>query len=101
MTPEEAIAKVRAKDRIILVHRSQVFFNTTDYAEAQRWEKLGCRIVPHYTLEEIERRKKKGRGTTPGWEVHLLGAISKETTIDADGDEVDITNDALLAAARA
>ena len=101
MTPEEVIAKARGKGRIIIVHRGSAFFNTTDYDEAMRWEKLGCRIVPHYTLEEIEHRRKKGRRTVPGWEVHLLGACAPEYVQDADGDEVNVTNDALLAAARA
>lgn len=101
MTPEEVVTRVRSKDHVVIVYLSQVFFNTTDWDEAQRWEKLGCRIIPHYTLEEIEHRKKKGRSTLPGWEVHLLGACEREVEIDADGDEVDITNDALLAAARA
>ena len=101
MTPEEAVAKARDKGHIVIIHRGHAFFNTTDHDEMRRWEKLGCVIVPHYTLEEIEHRKKKGRRTVPGWEVHMLGAVSKEWVTDVDGDEVDITNDALLAAARA
>jgi len=100
MTPEEAVTKVRDRGHIVIVHRGQVFFNTTDHDEMRRWEKLGCVIVPHYTLDEIEHRKKKGKRTLPGWEVHMLGAVEREWVRDDDGDEVDITNDALLAAAR-
>jgi len=100
VTPEETVEKVRKAGHIVIIHRGHAFFNTTDHAEMRRWEKLGCTIVPHYTLEEIEHRKRKGKRTLPGWEVHMLGAISREWTTDDDGDEVDITNDALLAAAR-
>lgn len=95
MTPEEAIEKIRKADHVIVIHKSQVFFNTTNYDEALKWEGQGARIIPHYTLDEIAHRKKKGRHTVPGWEVHVLGCIDEIT----DEDEV-ITNEVLLLAAR-
>jgi hypothetical protein len=101
MSPEEAVARVRKAGHIVIRHRGDIFFNTTDHDEMRRWEKLGSRIVPHYELDEIEHRKKKGKRTVPGWEVHMLGAVSKVIDHDEAGDEVDITKDALLAAARA
>lgn len=100
MTPEEVIAAVRKAKRIVLVHRGQVFFNTTDEAEAEKWLKLGAYLEPHYSDVEIASRRKKGRRTIQGWEVHLLGAC-EPVYIEQDGDEVNVTNDALLAAARA
>lgn len=101
MTPEAAVAAVRKAKHIVIVHRGHAFFNTHDYDEALKWEKQGARIVPHYDLEGLERRRKKGMHPVPGWEVHLLGACDKEWTEDENGDQVDITNDVLLAAARA
>jgi hypothetical protein len=98
--PEEAVGKARAAGHIVIIHRGQAFFNSFDYDEALKWEKLGAVIVPHFTLDEIERRKRKGRRTVQAWEVHLLGACTPEWTEDADGDQVNITNDVLLAAAR-
>jgi len=101
MTPEEAVAAVRKADHIVIIHRGTAFFNTTDFSEAQRWQKLGATLIPHYNHDEVEHRAKKGRRTVPGWEVHLLGAVAPVYDTDADGDEVNVTNDALLAAARA
>ena len=100
MTPEAVVAAARKKKHIVIVHRGSAFFNTTDSAEAEKWAAQGARIVPHYTESEIQTRSKKGRRTTQGWEVHLLGAVERIETPDADGDLVDITNDLLLAAAR-
>ena len=101
MTPEEAVSKIREDNHLVIVHRGAVFFNTTDKTEAERWQKLGATLIPHYDTPEIEHRAKKGRRTTQGWEVHVLGALTPEWTTDDDGDEVNVTNDALLAAARA
>lgn len=100
MTPEEAIERVRKAQHIVIRHRGSCFFNTTDYDEALKWEGMGATIVPHYTLDEIEHRKKKGRHTKPGWEVHLLGVLAPIEEEDANGDLVNITADALLDAAR-
>jgi hypothetical protein len=100
VTPEEAVAAVRKAGHIVILHKGQVFFNTTDHDEMRRWEKQGARVVSHYDLDEIERRKKKGRSTKQGWEVHLLGALQKEWIIDSDGEQIDVTPLALLNAAR-
>ena len=101
MTPEECIVKIREAGRLVIVHKGAVFFNTTDQAEADRWLRLGAKLVPHYDDVEIANRAKKGRRTTQGWEVHVLTACDAEWVENTDGDSVNITNDALLAAARA
>lgn len=87
MTPAEAVAAARKAGHIVIVHKGDIFINVTDETELRRWEKAGARIVPHFTLDEIEHRKRKGKRTLQGWEVHLLGAC--------DGDR-----STLLAAAR-
>lgn len=100
MTPEEAVAQVRKAGHFLMIHKGQVFFNTFDHAEMLKWEKLGAHIVPHWTLDEIALRRKKGRLTTPAWEVHILGACTRIEEEDANGDLVDFTAAALLAQAR-
>lgn len=100
MTPGEAVALVRKAGHIVIIHRGEVFFNTTNEAEALKWEEKGALLVPHYDAIELEHRRKKGRRTVMGWEVHFLGALTRIEYEDADGDLVDITKDELLAAAR-
>lgn len=95
VTPEEIVERIRKANHIICIHRSQVFFNTTNYDEALKWEGQGARIIPHYTLDEIAHRRKKGRHTVPGWEVHVLGCCDP---IEEEGEI--ITNEVLLSAAR-
>jgi hypothetical protein len=100
MTPEAAVALARSKGHVVIVHKGAVFFNTTDEAEAEKWRKLGANLVPHYDDIEIANRRKKGRRTVQGWEVHILGVLAPVIEEDADGDEVVVTAQALLAAAR-
>jgi hypothetical protein len=103
MTPEEVVERVTKARHILIRHRGVVFFNTHDYDEALKWEGLGARIVAHFDEDEIARRKKNKLrpNFVPGWEVHVLGCVDKEFVENDDGDIVDITNDVLLAAARA
>jgi hypothetical protein len=100
VTPAEAVLAVRAAGHIVIIHGGAVFFNTTDEAEARKWESKGALLVPHYSVEEHEHRKKKGRYTKQGWEVHFLGALPRIEILDTDGAMVDVTKDHLLAAAR-
>jgi hypothetical protein len=100
MTPAEAVLAVRKKGHVVIIHRGSVFFNTTDEAEALKWDDMGALLVPHYTEEEKQHRAKKGKRTLQGWEVHFLGACARIEVEDDDGDMVDLTKDHLLAAAR-
>ena len=100
MKPAEAVLAVRKAGHIVIIHRGQCFFNTTSEAEALRWEEKGAFLAPHYTDEQIANRRRKGRSTTQGWEVHFLGALERVEIEDTDGDLVDVTKDELLAAAR-
>lgn len=100
MTPEAAVAAVRKAGHIVIIHRGQVFFNTSNEAEAYKWEEKGALLVPHYTEEERQHRAKKGKRTQQGWEVHILGALTRIEVEDTDGDLVDLTKDHLLLAAR-
>lgn len=100
MTSVDEIVAAITTEKII-IHRGQVFFNTRDHSEALTWERRGARIVPWYTLEELEAHQaKRGRKPPMGWEVHLLGAVEKVWEENADGDMVDMTSDLLLAAVR-
>lgn len=100
MKPAEAVLAVRKAGHIVIIHRSEVFFNSWDEAEMRKWEQKGAIIVPHFNEEEIQIRRKKGKTTKPGWEVHFLNALTKIEIEDVDGDLVDVTKDELLAAAR-
>lgn len=100
MTPDEAVALARKQGHIVIVHRGEVFINSFDWAEAQKWEQKGAILVPHFNADEITNRRKKGKSTTAAWEVHLIGACARIEIEDSDGDLVDVTRDALLAAAR-
>lgn len=101
MTPDAAIAAARKAGHVVIIHRSEVFFNSWDWDEVQRWEAKGAYIIPHFDLDEIDRRRRRGKHVKPGWEVHILGACERVEVEDTDGDLVDITKDALLLAARA
>lgn len=100
MTPEQAIERVHKAKHIVIRYKGVCFFNTTDEAEAGRWQELGAELRPHYSEEEIQHRRKKGRRTLQGWEVHILGAVKPIEEENADGDLVNITADALLNASR-
>lgn len=100
MKPVDAVIAVRKAGHIVIIHRDSVFFNTTNEEEARKWDDKGALLVPHYSAEELEHRRKKGKRTTQGWEVHFLGALSRIEIEDVDGDFVDVTKDHLLAAAR-
>ena len=101
MTPQMALAEVATLNAPIIIHRGQVFFNTRDPEEMQRWQARGARCVPHFTGEEVASRAARGQDSYDAWEVHILGTLNRVSAINEDGDEVDVTNDLLLAAARA
>jgi hypothetical protein len=82
-----------AEKRIIL-HRGQVFFNTRDYDEALDWERRGARITPWYDLDELDRRKAKGRPVVPGWEVHVVPLLDPDWE-EADEGEVNMAPERL------
>ena len=99
-TVDEIVAAITTEK--IIIHRGQVFINLRDYDEVLRWERRGARVVPWFTLDEIESRKAKPwlPALPVGWEVHLLGACEPVLTEDENGDQVDLTRELLLQAAR-
>jgi hypothetical protein len=72
----------------VLIHKGQVFFNTYDPQVMREWEGKGARIVPHYTLDEVQARASQKVQTNMGWEIHPvcegtheeLLAAARETT---------------------
>lgn len=100
MTPAEAVALARKQGHVVIIHKGNAFINSFDEAETERWAKLGAHVVPHWDEIELAARRKKGKRTVLGWEVHLLGACAPVYKEDAGGDKVLITADALLNAAR-
>ena len=100
MTPEAAVALARSKNHVVIIHKGRAFFNTTDESEAEKWRERGATLIPHYEEHEIAVRRKKGKRTVQGWEVHMLGALNVILAFNEDGDEVNVTNDALLGAVR-
>lgn len=93
MTVEEVLDACH--EHRLIIHRGQVFINVRNPEEAEYWRKRDCAVREWHSQWELRR------GATQGWEVGLLGACDKVWVADEEGDEINVTQERLLAAARA
>jgi len=91
----EQILAVATRERLV-IHGMQVFINSRDMREVERFQDYGCTIRPWYTPAEMTRLSAPVK---QGWEVHLRGACDTVYETNEDGDEVDVTTTALKATA--